>query len=171
MKITAYGRTFEVDAKRVRGGRELAAQQVVPSPKTIPTQAPALSSPPLSLCFTLWGTLPGGKNQMGITRKGKRYPKKRFAEWREASLKQCPPVAGPFTGYLHLIVDYVKGDLRRRDMPGMLDALCHLFEKAGYLLDDKQIVQQTWTPFPLDRKRPRCTVTLSPIERNLDEEE
>lgn len=129
-----------------------------------------MNSPPLSLCFTLWGTLPGGKNHVGITRTGHRYPNKRFVAWRAEALKQCPPVAGPFVGPLHLIVDYVKGDLRRRDMDGMLGALFHLFGKAGYFVDDSQIVQQTWTPFPLDRKRPRCTVTLSPMKPYYEEE-
>lgn len=171
MKVKFYGKRFEVPDKRLE-------HVVVCEPTKRGTVMKNYAStdglhyaPAKSLCFTLWGQLPSGKNAVLITRKGRRYPAPRFVEWRREALKQCPPVAGPFVGPLHLIVDYVKGDLRRRDMPGMLDALLHLFEKAGYVLDDAQIAQQTWTPFPIDRKRPRCTVTLSPLTVNLDEEQ
>lgn len=130
----------------------------------------AAPEPTLSLCVTLWGQIRGGKNNICITRTGHRYPNKKFEQWRAEMLRQCPPVAGPFTGPLHLIVDYVKGDRLRRDLPAMLDALLHLFGKAGYFVDDSQVVQVTWTPFPLDRKRPRCTVTLSPMKPYCEEE-
>lgn len=86
-------------------------------------------------------------------------------------MKCLPPIAGPYLGPMHLIVDYVPGDLRKRDVPGMLDALLHVLERGGYVVDDAQIRQVTWTPFPIDRQHPRCTVTLSPLTVNLDEEQ
>lgn len=191
MKAKLGGKSFEIDENRVRGGvvgtRTYKARQIGVSRSLDATSsqgrhqealksttgsnpAPAPHSPPLSLCFTLWGQIPSGKNAVLITRTGHRYPAKRFVKWRTEAMRQLPPVAGPFLGPLHLIVDYVKGDLRRRDLPGMTDAILHLIEKAGYVLDDAQVVQQTWTPFPIDRKHPRCTITLSPLTLNLDEE-
>lgn len=169
MKARSGGKSFEIRDELVRGKQPMVRK--INHHHAEDSLRKSCPAPPLSLCFTLWGQIPSGKNAVLITRTGRRYPAKRFQAWRNEAMRQLPPVAGPFVGPLHLIVDYVKGDLRRRDLPGMTDALLHLIEKAGYVLDDAQVVQQTWTPFPIDRTRPRCTITLSPITRNLDEEE
>lgn len=117
---------------------------------------------PESFVFVLHGQLPSGKNAIKITRTGHRYPDQRFVLWRANAMAQLPLAVPRFTGPVRLIVDYVPGDVRRRDLPGMLDALLHLFEKAKLVKDDAQVVACTWTPFPLDRKNPRCTVTIAP---------
>lgn len=113
-----------------------------------------------SFTFVLTGILPGGKNAVKTTRTGHRYPDQRFVLWRANALSQLPAKVPHFPGPVQLLVDYVPGDLRKRDMPGMMDALLHLLEKAKLVKDDAQVVALTWTPFPLDREHPRCTVTI-----------
>lgn len=120
--------------------------------------------------ISLTGQLPSGKNAVVVTRTGQRFPQARFKAWREHALRQLrPQLAGHpwlYDGPIHLIVDYVPGDRRRRDLPGMLDALCHLLEKAGVVRDDAQIQAVTWTSFPMDRSAAGCRMTLcSSVER------
>ena len=89
--------------------------------------------------FRLHGQLPGGKNAVQVTRTGHRYPNARFVAWRTAVLKQlkaqCAEVR-PISTPCRLIVDYYSGDKRRRDIPGMLDALLHLCERGQLVADD-----------------------------------
>lgn len=176
MKVRTGGRTIEIADGLVRGAINMRCEQVQPSSgKAMPTtekrDTPAPQSPSMSICFTIPMQLQSGKNRVLITRTGHRYPPKRFQAWRDDVMRCLPPIAGPYVGPLHLIVDYVPGDRRKRDVPGMLDALLHVLERGKCMLDDAQVKQVTWTPFPIDRQHPRCTVTLSPIARNLDEEE
>lgn len=120
--------------------------------------------------FVLKMQIPSGKNAVQITRTGKRYPGKRFKAWRDAemlSVKQkmaatrIKPVS--FDGPVSMIVDYVPGDNIRRDVPGLLDALCHLIEKVGLVQDDAQVKCVQWTTFPVQPKRPRCSVSLAAL--------
>lgn len=115
-----------------------------------------------SVMFTLDGQMKSGKNLVQVTRTGQRYPKKGFKVWRDAMLKQIPKDA-PFEGPVALIVDYVPGDLLRRDAPGILDALCHLLEKGGVLFDDAQVKNVNWYQWPLDREHPKCRVTIQEL--------
>ena len=63
-----------------------------------------------------------------------------------------------------LIVDYTPGDLRTRDVAGMLDAICHLLERSGLIEHDGLIRDCTWHEFPMDRTKPQATVTLRTLE-------
>lgn len=114
--------------------------------------------------FTLSGKLPSGKNAVIVTRTGHRFPAKRFTEWRTLALKelqaQCDGIPQPLRHRLALIVDYTPGDLRVRDVAGMLDAICHLLERSGLIENDGLIRDCTWHEFPMDRARPQATVTL-----------
>lgn len=120
-----------------------------------------------SITFRLSGSLPSGKNAIRITRNGHRYPQARFTTWRTEALHalkvqlrgQRLPIEGPVS----LLVDYVPGDQRRRDLPGMCDALCHLLEKAGVLLDDAQVVNMVWNGFPAHKTGSGAVITLRAI--------
>lgn len=116
--------------------------------------------------FTLLGQIPSGKNAIKITRTGHRYPSKRFSNWRAMVAFMVPSVKEPIDckGDLSITVIYYKGDLRRRDVPGMLDALFHLFEYRRLVIDDKHFVNVTWVDGGLDRARPRCEIQIQ--ERN-----
>lgn len=96
----------------------------------------------MKFSFTLDGQCPSGKNAVVITRTGKRFPGKRFVKWRTEALKQIAPQIKKFKSWLPLSVPvdvevgYTAGDRRRRDVPGILDAIWHLLERAGVVTDD-----------------------------------
>lgn len=121
--------------------------------------------------FVLQMQIPSGKNAVQITRTGKRYPGKRFRAWRDEAMdsitRQSRHISlgftGCFAGHVSMIVDYVPGDNIRRDVPGLLDALCHLIEKVGLVQDDAQVKTVRWTTFPVQPKRPRCSVSLAAL--------
>jgi Holliday junction resolvase RusA-like endonuclease len=130
--------------------------------------------------LTVWLVLPGqcpsGKNAVQITRTGHRYPTKRFTTWREASLSAIKEqveqvkanVGHPMERHLHgppysLHVSYWPGDLRRRDVPGMLDAVFHVLERARLVEDDAHITHVQWTTEAVDRTTPRVELRLVSI--------
>lgn len=85
------------------------------------------------------GQVKGGKNNVGITRSGKRYPKPEFALWRDQAVAQVrqqtrgmKPIDKPVT----VIIHYFPGDRRRRDCPALLDGIWHVLERAGVVKDD-----------------------------------
>ena len=124
---------------------------------------------PQPFTFVLRMQIPSGKNAVQITRTGKRYPGKRVKLWRDGAMDQLHRQilsgghAVKFDGPVSMIVDYVPGYNIRRDVPGLLDALCHLIEKFGLVQDDAQVRSVTWTTFSVQPKRPRCSVSLSAI--------
>lgn len=101
------------------------------------------------MTLRLTDQLPGGKNRIRNTRTGHRYPDQRFAAWRREALFELKPqlrgVPGlPYCGPVKLTVWYRPQDHRRRDLPGMLDALLHLLEQAAVVVDDSQVVLLDW---------------------------
>lgn len=114
--------------------------------------------------FILRGQCPSGKNAVMITRSGHRYPGKRFVAWRESAKFMVPKLQiGPLAEPLMITIRYYPGDLRRRDAPGMLDALFHLFEYTGLVADDKFFQEIDWKQMGLDRGNPRCEIIISLI--------
>ena len=93
------------------------------------------------LTMKILGQCPSGKNAVKITRFGKRYPSKRFVEWREKALSHIIHYeeafkAKPINKPCNIKIDYWSGDKRRRDAPGIIDAIYHLLEKAEVVTDD-----------------------------------
>jgi len=104
----------------------------------------------VTLIFRLTGQCLSGKNHMQIGRNGKHYPLPRWAAWRDEQViamrhsASRQVVSGhrlPLTGYLKATVSLTHADKHKRDVPGLLDALCHVLERAGVVTDDSQIVQ------------------------------
>ena len=130
-----------------------------------PLPVARLSSSPTFTPFhlTLTGQLPSGKNAMQVTRTGRHYPKLRFQLWRDEAVyalmqqwKRRKMMSTPN----HLTCDYWPGDLRTRDVPGMLDALFHALVKAEIIQDDGLIHNVTWRRHELNRKAPKVILTL-----------
>jgi len=133
------------------------------------TQLAGSNPAPSPTSFTLLGQMQSGKNRVLITRTGHRYPPKRFAVWRDEKVNDClrhlKGDYSPFYSYrepILLTVQYWPGDLKRRDVPGMLDAMCHILERAQVVSDDAQIKAVDWQEMDLDRKNPRVLITLTP---------
>lgn len=122
----------------------------------------------MSITFTITGQMPSGKNAVVVTRTGHRFPAKRFTDWRTKALDelqtQCDGIPQPIRHKLALIVDYTPGDLRVRDVAGMLDAICHLLERSGLIENDGLIRDCTWHEFEMDRQKPHAVVTLRALD-------
>ncbi len=120
--------------------------------------------------LSLPGQCPSGKNSIQTTRTGHRYPKQRFVDWRDAAVlaavRAIPKgTVGPLfkkPAMLAITVHYVPGDGRRRDVPGMLDAIFHVLERAGVVEDDAQIKYVGWMTFLINRAAPRVSLRLQP---------
>lgn len=121
--------------------------------------------------FMLLGQMKSGKNHVQITRSGHRYPLQAWALWRDGFIRQindqwaknalreplrlCVPC--------RVTVKYWSGDLRRRDVPGMIDALWSCLEKGRFVEDDSLLETVFWTHEGCDRKNPRAHVSIEPI--------
>lgn len=115
--------------------------------------------------YTLLGQCRSGKNAMQITRWGGHYAKPEFKKWRADWQRQLMEQRGlkkPIDTITTAIILYTPGDLRRRDAPGIQDALWHLLEYCKVIKDDALIKTVLYEQQPLDRKRPRIYLSLKP---------
>ncbi len=125
---------------------------------------PALNKTDLT-GFTLHitGIVHGGKNSMGVTKKGKHYARPLFKRWRDDAVNQIrrqlttrlEPIATP----VNVRLAYVAGDKRRRDFPAICDALWHVLEKAGVVADDTLLWPAESTR-SYDKANPSVTITF-----------
>jgi hypothetical protein len=117
------------------------------------------------ITLNIKGQIKSGKNHVQITRTGRRFPLKSFADWRDGVIDQILP-QGPFVKIpppLSIVIDYYPGDLIRRDAPGMIDALFHCFEKAGIVEDDAHFKAVLWREWPIHRENPRANVVIQAL--------
>lgn len=116
-----------------------------------------------ALLLTITGQIVGGKNNICITKKGKRFPNASWAKWRDAKVRevfaQLPPNWQAITEPRSMRLDYVAGDRRRRDMPAVIDAIFHVMEKAGVVVDDT-LLWITSSCRSYDKGNPRATITI-----------
>ena len=139
--------------------------------------AEALSKPAIG-SLTITGQIRGGKNHVNITCKGKRYPDKVWAAWRDRAVaevrQQLPKGWQAITEPVYVNLEYVAGDNRRRDMPAIVDAIWHVLEKAGVVEDDTLLwISESSRSY--DKAKPRATIefikwsglTIKLIEESL----
>lgn len=111
---------------------------------------PPIAVPAPCIEFRLWQQISGGKNHVGITRYGRRYPLKAFVAWRDQAaleikfVSRIPPGMLPLRGPLTMHMDYRPQDKRTRNMDNLLSALFHLMEYTGLIEDDDQIENLIW---------------------------
>jgi Holliday junction resolvase RusA-like endonuclease len=110
--------------------------------------------------ITIKGQVRGGKNNMGITRTGRHYPKPKFKEWRDDAVSQV------LTHKINMItepctaeISYFAGDCRRRDVPAILDALFHVLERAGVVKDDC-LIENVYFEKHYDKEDPKAIIKL-----------
>jgi hypothetical protein len=132
------------------------------------------------LVITLEGQLPSGKNavkEVFVRGRKIRYPNARFKAWRQAAYQQLRAQRGDWKmlcAPARVQVRYWPGNLLTRDVPGMMDAICHLLEHCPVcrrknktcpipaVQNDGLLHSWIWIRMPLDRERPRAEVTISP---------
>lgn len=140
-----------IDADRNDSDGRLAPSREIRATPTIP----------LALVFT--GQILGGKNNIIVTRTGKRFPNAKWAKWRNEQVNvikaQLPKDFVTINAPVDIRLDYVTGDHRRRDMPAVVDAIFHVLEKAGVVADDTLlwVVISTRT---YDKSNPHSIVTF-----------
>ena len=120
-----------------------------------------------TLSLTIVGQLKSGKNGMQVTRSGHHYPKPGWAAWRDATIlfisaQNRPKVA--FDSRCRADVRYWSGDARRRDVPGMIDAICHCLERSGTVKDDSLLVSWKWDFMGLDREHPKAEIVITELD-------
>lgn len=99
-------------------------------------------------------------------RSGRHYANQRFKDWRDDVLAQTIRATGKLRQRhqikepCHIRVLYWPGDRRRRDVPGMMDALCHYLEYVGVMDDDRWLMDWRWVTFELDRN-PRVQIKIT----------
>lgn len=166
------GRTDHTKSRNDVGGEGLK-QGVGSRPSLVQPVANPAPAPP-SFAFTLHGQIPSGKNAIKTTRTGQRYPTARFQLWRDTAVVAMVEHVRKTTGWTHwplfkkparleIEIHYAAGDLRRRDMPGMMDAIYHVLEKAQIVEDDAQIGECHWYELPVDRQCPHVAITLREV--------
>jgi Holliday junction resolvase RusA-like endonuclease len=119
----------------------------------------------LEKCLTLEisGQIRGGKNNYLVLRNGMHVPRKEWAKWRDAVVLDLKTQSKGliFDSPCSISVHYWPGDKRRRDVPGMADALCHCLERSGIVSDDCLLTDWVWTFEVLDRAKPRVDITIT----------
>lgn len=104
---------------------------------------------------------------MKITRSGHHYANPKWAAWRDQVVSELRetlelerrPEALILTD-CRMVVHYWAGDLRRRDVPAMLDSIFHCLEKVAIVKDDSLIKSVFWQYHGLDRENARAEVLI-----------
>ena len=124
--------------------------------------------------LVLKGQIRGGKNNVLMTRTGRRYPNPIFTAWVADAHRQIvtqigpahcrKPIDGP-GWYWNFI--YTPEDNRRRDAPAVLDGLLHLFEKAGIVTDDRWVANFHYTTMPASKENAGIVIDYTEIKNKL----
>lgn len=133
------------------------------------------------LRFTLEGQMPSGKNQVKtafVHGRVMRFPNARFKAWKAKAYKELTAARGEWATLREpgsVAVKYTPGDRLRRDVPGIIDALCNLLEHCPVcrkknktcvipvVQDDSLLVNWDWETMPLDRLHPRIEVSIQAL--------
>ena len=115
--------------------------------------------------FLIEGIIRGGKNNVLHTRSGHSYPNPEWARWRDRVVRELKGQKkanfSPFKRIVSVDLDYWPGDLRRRDVPAILDSIWHCMERAEIIVDDSLLSNVKFTNRGLDRKNPRVKMWIS----------
>ena len=116
------------------------------------------------MTITITGQIRGGKNNIIITRTGRRFPKPEWAKWRDEKVaevkRQLPKGFVAISEPVEIGLDYFSGDKRRRDMPAIIDSIFHVLEKAGVVEDDTLLWVSTSTR-KHDKNNPSATIIFN----------
>lgn len=115
------------------------------------------------LRFVIVGQIMGGKNNIIITRTGRRFPAPKWAKWRDEAVRGIQEQKSArfkmITDPVNIRLTYVAGDKRRRDMPAIIDAIFHVLEKASIVADDN-LIWVTESSRSYDKDSPGATIEI-----------
>lgn len=125
------------------------------------------------MVIKLKGQVRGGKNNILMTRSGRRYPNPLFTKWVMDAHRQIVAQLGPahcrkpISAFnWHWNFTYTPEDNRRRDIPAVLDGLFHLFEHAGIVTDDRYIANLHFTTRPASKEKAGMVIDFCEIKEN-----
>lgn len=117
--------------------------------------------------FLIQGEVPAKKNSRINTRSGRSFPSRRYVEWHNSAVFGVRAQWGgkPQETPCRIEVEFVHGDLRRRDGDNGLSSVLDLLVDAGVLEDD------SWRQVPeisvrngYEKGNPRCIVRISEMK-------
>lgn len=136
---------------------------VLKKPDAVALKAQTANAASGNLRIVICGQIRGGKNNIIITRTGRRFPNPSWAKWRDEAVRgvreQLPRHFKTITEPVNVRVTYIAGDRRRRDCPAVLDAVWHVLEKAGVVSDDT-FLWPTESSRSYDKNSPRCDIEI-----------
>src|SRR3990167_6177665 len=103
---------------------------------------------------------------MLMTRRGRHYPTPKWAEGRNKVVMDLAGLIPPtfvFDKPVSMEVIYTPADLKRRDMPAMLDSIFHIMEKVGLIADDCLVKDLQWTAKAKDKENAGVSVFLEDL--------
>jgi Holliday junction resolvase RusA-like endonuclease len=112
--------------------------------------------------YIITGQIRGGKNNITVTRAGRRFPNAQWAKWRDVAVLEVLHQRGLLAMIeepTSIRLDYFAGDHRRRDMPAIVDAIFHVLEKAGAVKDDT-LLWITESTRNFSKANPRAEITI-----------
>lgn len=125
------------------------------------------------IILVLRGQIRGGKNQMIVLRNGMHVPNASFRKWRDDAIGQVKAQVQSKEYASNLVYGkdmskspikatlwYWKGDLRRRDVPAIIDAIWHVLERSGIVADDCLIEDVDFKSMGLSRTEPKVEIRL-----------
>ena len=120
--------------------------------------------------FTITGQVSAGKNNIQVTRQGRRYPNPSFQKWAKDAIRQVHSQrkgqSGTLTdNWLAIAIIYTPGDRRIRDAPSIIDAVFHVLEKCEVVKNDKQFAAVMYYKTEVCRLGPRVKIDLRPMPK------
>jgi hypothetical protein len=112
--------------------------------------------------LVITGQIRGGKNNIIITRTGKRIAKPAWRLWCDDAIEQVRSQLriAPFTTItepVNIRINYFSGDRCKRDQPAIIDAIFHVLEKSGVVADDS-LLWVTHSQRSYDKANPRAII-------------
>jgi len=116
--------------------------------------------------FKIVGETPAKKNSRIVLKNGKNIPSKNYQQWHEGAMLQlagqkrivqCKAVSVPCT----IRLNFIHGDLRRRDSDNGCSSIMDLLVDCGILADDNwQIVQNIEIKNSYEKNNAFCVVEI-----------
>lgn len=116
------------------------------------------------------GETPAKKNSRIVLKNGRNIPSKKYQEWHAEAeaqiLKQKALLSGlPVSKEIAVTIEFIHGDLRRRDSDNGTSSILDLLCDTGILTDDNwQIVKKLQITNTYEKNNPMAIIAIQPIE-------
>ena len=124
--------------------------------------------------FIIEGETPAKKNSRITLPNGRTIPSKNYRAWHKSALLQIEAMAisreATISYPVAISLNFIHGDLRRRDSDNGTSSILDLLVDAGILADDNwQIVRILNVYNQYDKGHARCEIDIRPLETTIEE--